>query len=53
VLRVKRKRPKFNAVKEVKAMAREKVGSPPPRRVIPDPRTKPEKYPRKALLEDD
>jgi hypothetical protein len=37
----KRKKPKrFSAVTQVKALAREAVGLPPPTRPAPDPRTK-------------
>jgi len=52
----KKKKPRFSATKEVKAMAREKIGMPPAHKIIPDPKTKPEKYPRqkqKALLEEE
>jgi hypothetical protein len=50
---VKKKKPRFSATKEVKAMARERVGAPPAKKVIPDPRTKPEKYPKQALQAED
>jgi len=36
----KRKKNKFRAVKAVKAMARERVGSPPPGQVVEDRRRK-------------
>jgi hypothetical protein len=46
---MKKKKPRFSAVKEVKAMSREKFGVVPAKKVIPDPRLKPEKYPKQAL----
>ncbi len=49
----KRKKPRFRAVKEVKAMARERVGAPPSEKIIPDPRTKPEKHPKRALQSEE
>ncbi len=36
----KPKKPVFSTVKAVKANARERLGSPPPERVIPDPKQK-------------
>jgi hypothetical protein len=36
----KKKRKRFSAVKEVKAMARERVGIPPVERVVPDRKKK-------------
>jgi hypothetical protein len=36
----KRKKPKFLAVKAVKAAAREQLGSPPPTRAVPDRKKK-------------
>jgi hypothetical protein len=32
----KKKKSKFSAVKEVKAMARERIGTPPSEKVVPD-----------------
>ena len=53
-LQVKRKKkPRFRAVTEVKAMARERVGAPPSEKVIPDPKTKPEKHPKRAMDAED
>jgi hypothetical protein len=49
----KRKKPRFRAVKEVKAIARERVGAPPSEKVIPDPRTKPEKHPKRVMANED
>ncbi len=34
------KKPEFSVVKAVKANARERLGSPPPERVLPDPKQK-------------
>ena len=49
---MKKKRKKgFRASTEVRAMARERLGSPPPKRVIPNPKLKPEKH-KKRLLPD-
>jgi hypothetical protein len=45
----RKKKPRFRAVTEVKAMARERVGAPPSEKIIPDPKTKPEKHPKRAL----
>ena len=45
----RKKKPRFRAATEVRAIARERLGSPPPNKVIPDPRLKPEKYPKKEL----
>ena len=36
----KRKKPGFSVVKAVKRNARERLGSPPPERVLPDPKQK-------------
>lgn len=36
----KPKKPTFSKVKAVKANARDRVGTPPPARVLPDPRQK-------------
>jgi len=36
----KPKQPKFSVVKAVKANARERLGSPPPERILPDPKQK-------------
>ncbi len=44
----KRKKPKpFSAVTQVKSLAREAVGTPPPTRPAPDPRTKAKKKEQK------
>jgi hypothetical protein len=41
----KKKKPKrFRAVEEVKAMARERIGIPPPSRFVPDGTKKKEKH---------
>jgi hypothetical protein len=41
----KKKKPKrFRAVEAVKALARERIGTPPAARVVPNRRTKPEKH---------
>ena len=45
----RKKKPRYRATTEVRAMARERLGSPPPTRVVPDPRHKKEKHPKKAL----
>jgi hypothetical protein len=45
----RKKKPRFRAVTEVKAMARERVGAPPSEKIIPDPKTKPEKHPKRAM----
>ena len=43
----------FSTIKAVKLNARERLGSPPPERVIPDPRQKAEAKPRhKETLTD-
>ena len=49
----RKKKPRFRAVTEVKAMARERVGPPPSEKVIPDPKTKPEKHPKRAMDAED
>ena len=49
----RKKKPRFRAVTEVKAMARERVGAPPSEKIIPDPKTKPEKHPKRAMEIDD
>jgi hypothetical protein len=36
----KKKRDRFDAVKEIKAMARERIGNPPTSRVVPDRKKK-------------
>jgi hypothetical protein len=36
----KKKQDRFNAVKEIKAMARERIGEPPSSRVVPDQKKK-------------
>lgn len=48
----KKKKPRFRATKEVRAMARERVGPPPPARVIPDRRRKDTKHKKKLLEEE-
>ncbi len=40
----KRKKKTFSAAKAVREMARERVGSPKPSRLVLDRKTKPEKY---------
>lgn len=37
----------------VKTMARARIGSPPPEKVVPDPRRKPEKHKRDLRREPD
>lgn len=50
----KRKKKTFSAAKAVREMARERVGSPKPSRLVPDRKTKPEKYkPSLGKLLDD
>jgi hypothetical protein len=39
-----RKRKKFRKVEAVKALARERVGTPPASQVVPDGRKKPQKH---------
>ncbi len=48
---MRKRKPRFRAVKEVKAIARERVGAPPPEKIIPDPRHKAEKHPKRAISE--
>lgn len=49
----KRKIPTFSATKAVKANARERLGTPPPERVLPDPKDKAAAKPRhKQTLAD-
>ena len=45
----RKKKLRYRATTEVRAIARERLGSPPPTRVVPDPRRKKEKHPKKAL----
>lgn len=40
----KRKKKRFEAVTVVKELARERVGSPPPERVVPNKKKNPEKH---------
>ena len=40
----KRKKKTFSAAKAVRAMARERLGSPKPSRLVPAKKTKPEKH---------
>ncbi len=40
----KRKKKKFSAAKAVREMARERVGPPKPSQLVPDKKSKPEKY---------
>jgi len=40
----KKRRKKFHAVEAVKALARERIGSPPTSKVVPNRKKKPEKY---------
>ena len=47
----KKKKKRFRASTEVRAIARERLGSPPPKRVIPNPKLKPEKH-KKRLTAD-
>lgn len=49
----KAKKKTFSATKAVKANARERLGSPPPRRVLPDPKQKAADQPKhKETLAD-
>jgi len=47
----KKNKKKFRASTEVRAIARERLGSPPPERVLQHPKHKPEKH-KKRLLSD-
>ena len=49
---MKKKRKRFHATKEVRAIARERIGSPPPEKVIPNPKHKPEKHKKRLIAED-
>jgi hypothetical protein len=49
---MKKKRKRFSASKEVRAIARERIGAPPAEKVLPNARLKPEKH-RKRLTADD
>jgi len=51
----KRKKKIFSAAKTVREMARERIGSPRPSRLVPAKKTKPEKYKASLgkLLTDD
>jgi hypothetical protein len=49
VMARKKKAKKFQAVKAVKELARERVGAPPAEKVVPQKKGKPEKY--KVTLE--
>jgi len=40
----KKKKKRFRAVEAVKAMAREKIGSPPASRIVQDGKKKPDKH---------
>ena len=40
----KKKRKTFRAVTAVKELARERVGSPPPEKIVPNKRKRPEKH---------
>ncbi len=48
----KRKQRKFRAAKVVKAVARERLGTPPPGRPIPDKRKKKEEKHKRNLLNE-
>jgi hypothetical protein len=47
-----KKKRKFQKGAETRRLAREKVGTPPPARVIPDRRRKPAKH-KKRLIEEE
>ena len=47
-----RKRRRFRAAKEVRAIARERLGAPPPSRAIEDPRKRKAPKHKKDLLRD-
>jgi hypothetical protein len=47
-----KKRRAFRASKEVKAIARERIGAPPPAKVRPDSRRKRAKHPKRELERD-
>ncbi len=49
----KRKKKRFRAVKEVKAIARERIGAPPSEKIILDPRLKPEKHPKRVMADEE
>jgi len=40
----RKKRKRFEAVTAVKELARERVGSPPPEKIVPNKRKRPEKH---------
>jgi hypothetical protein len=48
----RKKKRKFQKGAETRRLAREKVGTPPPARVIPDRRRKPAKH-KKRLIEEE
>jgi hypothetical protein len=48
----RKRRPRFNAAKTVRAIARERVGAPPPSRPIPDKRRRKTKKHKKDLLRE-
>lgn len=47
----RKKKKRFRASTEVRAIARERLGSPPPERVLPHPKHKQEKH-KKRLIAD-
>ncbi len=49
----RKKKRRFRASTEVRAMARERLGSPRPSRVIPDVHRKKEKHPKRLREEED
>ncbi len=48
----RKRRPRFNAAKAVRAIARERLGAPPPSRPIPDKRRRKTKKHKKDLLRE-
>ena len=49
---MKKKKKRFRAAKEVRAIARERIGAPPSEKVVPDAKHKREKH-KKRLTADD
>ncbi len=47
----RKRRRRFQAAREVRALARERIGTPPPSRPHPDRRQKAEKHKRKSFEE--
>jgi hypothetical protein len=47
----KKKKKRFRASTEVRAIARERLGSPPPERVLQHPKFKPEKHKKPPIAD--